>query len=267
MSRPLVAVADLHGQRSLFDQLLARFDELLGDGYDLVTLGDYADNGPEVPELLDRLIELKASRPDRFFPVMGNHDLACLRAVGWEGGPPDQGWFERMRRRYWNRGLGTDTAYGARDASSVAGRMPKAHGTSSRPCPGASKPRTTPSSTPACCRNRCAHSSKTWARESSCRPSICTRSCARRRSRPSALPTGAKSSSAAIRADLACSSRATRTRRTSPTAGASACRPRWTRAASCSRCCCQSVVSFLSAKASLSASRRRCVSRGVRRRG
>ena len=63
--RPTVAVADLHGHLQHFKRLLDRLDAELGD-YDLVTLGDYVDNGPDVPGLLDFLIALKAERGDRW---------------------------------------------------------------------------------------------------------------------------------------------------------------------------------------------------------
>jgi ADP-ribosylglycohydrolase len=86
---PLVVIGDLHGHLDLFERLLERIEE-----FDplarIVTLGDYVDNGPQIPALLDRLIELRAARPDRFFPILGNHDLALLRTLGWPGEEPDQ---------------------------------------------------------------------------------------------------------------------------------------------------------------------------------
>ena len=46
-------IADLHGHFNLFERLLARFDaQLPGAGF--VTLGDYVDNGPDIPALLER---------------------------------------------------------------------------------------------------------------------------------------------------------------------------------------------------------------------
>jgi len=41
-------------------------------------LGDDVDNGPSIPALLDRLIALQGECPERFVPILGNHDLALL---------------------------------------------------------------------------------------------------------------------------------------------------------------------------------------------
>ena len=128
---PLVAVADLHGHVDHLNALVAHLDRTLGaDGYRLVTLGDYVDNGPDVPALLERLIDLKAERGDRFVPILGNHDLACSRALGFPGYRPDPVWFSRWQRRYWGwrggRGSTAD-AYGATSAEALAAKMPAHH--------------------------------------------------------------------------------------------------------------------------------------------
>lgn len=116
LGRKVVAVADLHGHLTVFKKLLGELDKDLGHEYVLVTLGDYVDNGNEIRELLEFLIGLKEERGDRFFPVLGNHDLACLRALGWPTGKPDLVWFNRWASRYWNPGKGTPQQYGASSA-------------------------------------------------------------------------------------------------------------------------------------------------------
>jgi ADP-ribosylglycohydrolase len=125
-TRPLVVIADLHGHLDLFEQILETIDR-----YDpqarIVTIGDYVDNGPQIPKLLDRLIDLKAERADRFFPILGNHDLALLRALGWPGDASDAEWYDHWRRRYWNAGVGTPEAYGAHDLGSFERSFPLAH--------------------------------------------------------------------------------------------------------------------------------------------
>lgn len=118
--RPVVAVADLHGHVDHLDALLAYLDRSVGD-YDLVTLGDYCDNGPAIPALLDRLIALKESRGDRFVPILGNHDYACLRALA------DDEWFDYWHH-YWNGfDAGTPAAYGAHSSAELRTRMPVTH--------------------------------------------------------------------------------------------------------------------------------------------
>ena len=123
---PLFVIGDLHGHLDLFELLLGKVDASYAQAR-IVTLGDYVDNGPQVPALLDRLIELKAERPDRFFPILGNHDLALLRALGWPDEKADPDWYERWRTRYWNPGRGTPAAYGAGDLKTFARKFSPAH--------------------------------------------------------------------------------------------------------------------------------------------
>lgn len=106
-----VAVADLHGHLGHFEALLAFLDCELGADYRLCTLGDYVDNGREIPALLDRLIDLQQRRGERFVPIIGNHDLALLRALGCPGTLVSQRWMQHWSSRYWNPGLGTPDVY------------------------------------------------------------------------------------------------------------------------------------------------------------
>lgn len=122
-----VAVADLHGHLAHFDALVSHLDRTLGDSYRLCTLGDSVDNGPDVPALLDRLIALARSRGDRFVPIVGNHDLALLRTLGFPGGAPDERWWTQWRGSYWNPGLGTPEAYGASSLREFVTRFPSEH--------------------------------------------------------------------------------------------------------------------------------------------
>jgi hypothetical protein len=123
-----VAVADLHGHRKHLEALLAHLDRQLG-AYRLVLLGDYVDNGPDIPGLLDLLIRLRAERGERFIAILGNHDLACLRALGWPGRTPDPVWYQHWRNYWgWREGWGsTPEAYGAGSAADLVARMPAAH--------------------------------------------------------------------------------------------------------------------------------------------
>jgi len=122
-----VAVADLHGHPTQFASLLHQLDAFYGEEYTLVTLGDYVDNGPDIPGLLDALIQLRSERPTRFIPILGNHDLACLRALGWPHDAPDPAWFRRWSSSYWNPGGSTAAAYGAGNATALAEKMPAHH--------------------------------------------------------------------------------------------------------------------------------------------
>ncbi len=102
-----LAVADLHGHRAHFNALLGWAEAEFGAQLRVCTLGDYVDNGREIPALLDDLIALRERFGERFVPILGNHDLALLRALGWPGTEPDEAWYQRWSRNYWNAGLGT----------------------------------------------------------------------------------------------------------------------------------------------------------------
>lgn len=129
-----VAVADLHGHLDHFRALLKHLDAEYGSSYRLCTLGDYVDNGPQIPELLDFLIELKEARGDRFVPILGNHDFALLRSLGWPDGTPNETWYGRWSGRYWNAGGETPYHYARRakqpapnSAADFARLLPPAH--------------------------------------------------------------------------------------------------------------------------------------------
>ena len=123
---PLFAIADIHGHLDLFEKLLSRVDADFPEAR-IVVLGDYVDNGPQIPQVIDRMIELRAERPDRFFPILGNHDLALLRSLGWPGDKADGDWYDRWASRYWNYGGSTPAAYGAHDLASFERKFPLAH--------------------------------------------------------------------------------------------------------------------------------------------
>ena len=95
-----VAIADIHGHLAHFEALLeyqhARWPEA-----SVVTLGDYLDNGPDAPALLDRLIALKAERGEAFQAIAGNHDLACLLSISPLKPKADPRWFSRWCSNYW----------------------------------------------------------------------------------------------------------------------------------------------------------------------
>ena len=76
----VLAIGDIHGCLGPLDALLARVAPAAEDV--LVTLGDYVDRGPDTRGVLNRLIELKQSRP--VVCLRGNHELMMLDA--WRGG-------------------------------------------------------------------------------------------------------------------------------------------------------------------------------------
>jgi serine/threonine protein phosphatase 1 len=80
----VLAIGDIHGCLGPLDDLLAWVKPQPDDV--LVTLGDYADRGPDTRGVLDRLIALKKARP--LICVRGNHEIMMVDA--WLGGRAEQ---------------------------------------------------------------------------------------------------------------------------------------------------------------------------------
>lgn len=94
----VLAIGDIHGCLGPLDDLLAWVAPAADDV--LVTLGDYVDRGPDTRGVLDRLIELKKSRP--VICLRGNHEIMMLEA--WRGG--------RSEKKMW-LGVGGVQALGS----------------------------------------------------------------------------------------------------------------------------------------------------------
>jgi serine/threonine protein phosphatase 1 len=100
LSYPLIAIGDVHGQRAELLGLLTRIKSLPEwDDCSLVFLGDFVDRGEDVPGTIDLVLAL-LSRPAGGSAVMGNHDLALVRAARLDDGPPSPYWIESYRDRY-----------------------------------------------------------------------------------------------------------------------------------------------------------------------
>lgn len=94
---PVAAIGDLHGHIDLLDGLLDRLDRE-APGHTLVFVGDFVDRGPASKEVVERVSGLVAA--GKAAAVMGNHDLAFVRAAGLDGKPPSAFWRERYRDLY-----------------------------------------------------------------------------------------------------------------------------------------------------------------------
>lgn len=85
--RRLYAIGDIHGRLDLLEGLLDQIsrDEAArgGPAGELIFLGDLVDRGPESAQVIDRLIVLKAERPD-VRVLLGNHEEVFLRALAGE---------------------------------------------------------------------------------------------------------------------------------------------------------------------------------------
>jgi serine/threonine protein phosphatase 1 len=96
---PIIAIGDLHGQIDWLNKLLVRLRELPEwPAAKLVFLGDYVDRNETVKELISGVMEWIAAKPGST-AVMGNHDLALVRATGLAG-PPSESWIRRYADNY-----------------------------------------------------------------------------------------------------------------------------------------------------------------------
>ncbi len=73
----IYAIGDVHGCLREFDQLIRKIDKDLKDNpvkkHQLVCLGDYVDRGPDVKDVIERLMKLDKSDRDTVF-LKGNHE-------------------------------------------------------------------------------------------------------------------------------------------------------------------------------------------------
>ncbi len=125
----LFAVGDIHGRLDLVQSLIARLDAFDGAreaGARLIFLGDYIDRGPAIRDVVDRLVALRAERPETVF-LMGNHEAALSSFLE----RPD----ERADWLDWG-GKETLESYGVKGAASrpvrdlaaeLRDRMPASH--------------------------------------------------------------------------------------------------------------------------------------------
>lgn len=96
---PVIAIGDLHGQLAWLDKLVSKLDRLPEwPAARLVFLGDLVDRNSSVKPLVARVMELIAAKPGSTC-VMGNHDLALVRAAGLDGEPSDS-WARRYGDNY-----------------------------------------------------------------------------------------------------------------------------------------------------------------------
>ena len=110
MSRRTLAIGDIHGCAAALAAILTAIDPQPDD--QIVTLGDYIDRGPDSPQVLEQLIQLKAQ--GILVPLLGNHEIMMLVARD-----------EPSELDFWllNGGQETLSAYGGTLAQVPAAHM------------------------------------------------------------------------------------------------------------------------------------------------
>lgn len=74
------AIGDIHGNRAALEDLLAVLGPELGPGDQVVFLGDYVDDGPDVAGCIERILELRDQARCDVVALMGNHEQWMLRS-------------------------------------------------------------------------------------------------------------------------------------------------------------------------------------------
>jgi serine/threonine protein phosphatase 1 len=134
---PVLAIGDLHGRVLWLDKLAARLRKLPEwPASRLVFLGDFVDRWHQVRELLDLVLGLMVEKPGST-AVLGNHDLALVRAAGLDDRPPSAYWVRRYAVAYDHNEtflsyLGRTPDYAdfddwVRDLAELKAAMPAAH--------------------------------------------------------------------------------------------------------------------------------------------
>ncbi len=70
----ILAISDIHGCLAALQTVLAAVDPRPDDT--IITMGDYADRGPDVRGVLEMLIAL--GKQTHLVPLLGNHDETML---------------------------------------------------------------------------------------------------------------------------------------------------------------------------------------------
>ncbi|MHC5542488.1 metallophosphoesterase, partial [Singulisphaera rosea] len=97
---PIVAIADLHGQHAELSRLVGALEDVPEwPDCAIVFLGDFVDRNVGVREIIDLVLELLGRAPGGS-AVMGNHDLALVRAARLDDGPTSPYWVAGYRTRY-----------------------------------------------------------------------------------------------------------------------------------------------------------------------
>ena len=97
---PIIAVGDLHGRAGWLANLVQRLERLPEwPAATLVFLGDLGDRCDQMKDAVELVLRLLDAKPSSTC-VVGNHDLALIRATGLDGRPPSPFWVDRYGVAY-----------------------------------------------------------------------------------------------------------------------------------------------------------------------
>jgi len=76
-----VAIADIHGNFSALEDVLAKVMPTMSQRDVLVFLGDYIDRGPDTRRCVERVVRLKDEAPCTVVTLLGNHEDWMLKTL------------------------------------------------------------------------------------------------------------------------------------------------------------------------------------------
>ena len=117
----LYAVGDIHGERDMLEELLASLP--LGEGDELVFVGDYVDRGPDSRGVVDQLLQLRERYRCTF--LCGNHESMFLDFLGWSGNAYFAG--DAFLANGGDRTLASYGYFDREDPDPAGFRLPEAH--------------------------------------------------------------------------------------------------------------------------------------------
>ena len=121
MSQQIYVIPDIHGQRAMLEDALARIEQDGGAGASVVFLGDYVDRGPDSRGVIDILADGQEQGRD-WITLRGNHDqmflefLESARVDNPRFSNPDYTWLHHRLG-----GLETLASYGITSLTSAPG--------------------------------------------------------------------------------------------------------------------------------------------------
>ena len=113
-----IAVGDIHGNRPALDDILDQIRGEVGEGDDVVFLGDYIDRGPDTKGCVNAILGLQREISAEVVCLLGNHEDWLLRTLRDHG---RHSWLLGMEAFDTIRSYSVDAARRLREAASSAG--------------------------------------------------------------------------------------------------------------------------------------------------
>lgn len=75
------AIADIHGRYDLFSKAIDTIESKAEGNYLIITLGDYIDRGPDSKKVIEGLMFIQETFPNKLICLQGNHEQIMLQSI------------------------------------------------------------------------------------------------------------------------------------------------------------------------------------------